>query len=130
MKGNKYLYVDTSTLENAGKGLFTKKFIHRGSIIGYFNGELIDEEQAAARDIGDRGHYFIELSSGKILDTFFSKSLARWANDSRNQKKNNAVIHSTKSGIRAYISSTKDILPNSEIFVDYGLQYWEALEVR
>jgi len=121
------LYIAQSTLPNAGKGLFTKKVIKKGELICYFSGELIDEREAERRDNGIRGHYFVQLASGKILDTYNSKSFAKWINDARDKKKNNSKIYSTMGGNRAYISATKTIKPG-EIFVDYGRQYWAALD--
>jgi len=122
------LYVAKSTLQDAGKGLFTKKIIKKGSLICYFTGELINEAQATKKSDGERGRYFIQLSSGKILDTYHSRSLARWANDARNKAKNNGKIYSTENGAGAYIWSTKDIAHGDEIFVDYGVQYWKKID--
>ncbi len=121
------LYIDKSTLTDAGKGLFTNKLIKKGEIICYFTGELINEAEAERRDVGVRGRYFVQLPSGKILDTYHSDSFARYVNDARNKRKNNSKIFSSASGTRAYISATKNIQPGSEIFVDYGAQYWKAV---
>jgi uncharacterized protein len=122
------LYIDKSTLPGAGKGLFTKKTIKKDEIICYFSGELIDEEEAEIRDVGIRGHYFVQLASGKILDTYHASSFGKWVNDAKDKRKNNGKIYTTLSGKRAYISATKTIQPGSEIFVDYGKQYWADIK--
>ncbi len=125
-----YLYVDTSTLHDAGKGLFTKKFLKKGVVIGYFTGKIINEAQAGELSTGERGRYFIELTSGKILDTYNSKSPARWANDARDKKVNNCKLYSTDDGAGAYLWSTKNISAGGEIFVDYGAQYWKQIDAE
>ena len=121
-------YIDQSTLPEAGRGLFTKKAIKKGEIICYFDGDLIDEEEAVKRDVGNRGHYFVQLASGKILDTYHSESFARFVNDAKDKKINNGKIFSADCGNLAYISSIKAIAPGSEIFVDYGEQYWNDIK--
>jgi uncharacterized protein len=122
------LYIGKSTLPGAGNGLFTKKIIKKDELICYLTGDLIDEEEAARRDVGTRGHYFVQLTSGKILDTYHSTAFGKWVNDAKDKRKNNSRIYSTANGTRAYISSTKTILPGAEIFVAYGTQYWAQIK--
>jgi SET domain-containing protein len=124
---NRNLYVAESTLANAGHGLFAKKLIKKGKIVCFLSGEIIDEAEAEKRDVGDRGHYFVGLSSGNILDVYNSGSFGRWANDARHKGRNNCRIYSTRNAKRAYISAIKDIHPDDEILVDYGMQFWEAV---
>jgi SET domain-containing protein len=127
---NRKLYVAKSTLANAGHGLFAKKLIKKGKIVCFLSGEIIDEAEAEKRDVGDRGHYFVGLSSGNILDVYNSTSFGRWANDARHKGRNNCRIYSTRNTKRAYISAIKDIHPDEEILVDYGTQFWEAVEAN
>jgi len=122
------LYIDKSTLPGAGSGLFTKKIIKKDELICYFSGELIDEEEATRLDTGERGHYFVQLPSGKILDTYKSDSFAKWVNDAKDKRINNAKIYAAVSGTRAYISATKTIRPGAEIFAAYGSQYWKNIK--
>ncbi len=123
------LFVDTSTLPGAGNGLFTKRLIKKNELICYFAGDVIDDEEADRRCVGVRGHYFVRLASGRLLDTYHSKSQARWVNDAKDRRRNNSKIFSDLRGTYAYISSIKIIQPGSEIFVAYGKQYWERVKI-
>ena len=127
IKENASLYVDRSTIPQAGNGLFTRKAFKAGRIICYFAGELIDDAEAAERNEGDRIHSFVQLSSGMILDTYGYDCFAKWANDARDEHRNNCRIFTTFSGTGAYLAASRDIDPGNEIFFDYGEQYWEAM---
>ena len=127
----KSLVVKQSTIPNAGNGLFAKRFFKKDSIIGYFKGNIISNEEV--NSINDSGHikryYLVELDDYKTLDTYDYQSPVIYANDAEWLTKidgfaNNSSIGITKNRSRAYIYATKDIPVGSEIFLEYGEDYW------
>ncbi len=125
----KKLYVKKSTLEGAGKGLFTKVLIPAGTNIVEYKGKLTTWKEVNHND-GENGYiYFVKRSH--VIDASRTLSaLARYANDASGlvRKKgvtNNAIY--AEEGVKVFIQSKKDILPGSEIFVGYGKDYWNVI---
>ena len=127
---NNFLVAKTSKIPNSGKGLFTEKDIKKDETIAEFSGgELISQEEADKREAAHEGDYFIGMESGKLLDVYKSKCMARYANDAEGfgkikGLKNNAYIVEQKKN-RAFLVATKNIPAGEEIFVDYGHDYWD-----
>jgi uncharacterized protein len=125
----KQLFVKTSTIPNSGKGLFTRKFIPKGSRIVEYKGRISKWKDVKDED-GKNGYIFF-VNRNHVINALPVKSaLARYANDARGLSKikglNNNCDYVTK-GINAYIESKKDIPAGSEIFVDYGKDYWKVI---
>jgi uncharacterized protein len=125
----KQLFVKTSKLPNSGKGLFTKKFIPKGTRIVEYKGKI-----SAWKDVKDedgRNGYIFYVTRNHVIDALRTKSaLARYANDARGLSKITGVINNcdyVTDGLKAYIESKKDILPGTEILVDYGKDYWKVI---
>ena len=125
----KQLFVKKSTLPNAGKGLFTKKFIPKGTRIIEYKGKIKTWKEVQAEE-GENGYiYYVKRSH--VIDAFKQKtSLARYANDARGLQRvpnvtNNAEY--VEDGLRVFIESKKDIPAGSEIFVSYGPEYWQVI---
>ncbi len=123
------LYVQKSTLPDAGDGLFTSKFIPKGTRIIEYKGKITTWKEVDSQD-GNNGYiYFVKRSH--VIDASKTKSaLARYANDARGLKKitglrNNAEY--AEDGLRVYIQSIRDIQPGEEIFVPYGKEYWQVI---
>lgn len=129
---SKNLKVDTSTIPNAGKGLFAKKEYDVDDYICKFTGDYIDADELKRRDIGGaRSAYFIYIDDDTTLDVYNSKCFAKYANDAEGFKKirgkrNNAAL--TQSGKTIYIRAIKHINPGDEIFVGYGKDYWDNIK--
>lgn len=125
----KYLYVKSSTIPNAGKGLFTKKSIPKGTKIVEYKGRRTAWKDVKDED-GKNGYIFF-INRNNVIDALPWKSaLARYANDARGLVKIKGVINNSDyivEGTRAYIESKKDIPAGSEIFVDYGKDYWKVI---
>ena len=89
----------------------------------------------AQNDVKPSG-YALAIPHGKVLDAASTQSgLARYANDCRAKNKragqcqckgSNARFGTlTRGGVtRVWLTSTKMIRANSEIFVSYGKEYW------
>jgi SET domain-containing protein len=127
----KHLVVKRSTIPNAGKGLFTKIFIPKGTRIVEYKGRITTWKEM--KDAWDNG-YIYNINNGHVIDAKRTLSaLARYANDAKGVVRvkgitNNCVYVNDK--LRAYIESVKDIPAGSEIFVDYGKEYWDVVRAN
>jgi uncharacterized protein len=127
---DKNLFVKKSTIPGAGKGLFTKVMIPKGTRITEYKGEVLtwkEVEQMA----DDRNGYVFYFNSKYCIDAWKTKKgVAHYANDARgitrvDGLKNNCEYVTEKK--RCYIEATKDIPAGSEIFVGYGAEYWQVI---
>jgi SET domain-containing protein len=125
----KHLFVKKSTIPNSGKGLFTKKFIPKGTRIVEYKGKVSTWKEVKDED-GKNGYIFYVTRNHVIDGKPAMKAFARYANDARGLEKikglNNNCDYVTE-GVKAYIEAKKDIPAKSEIFVDYGKDYWKVI---
>lgn len=127
---DKHLVVKKSTLPNAGKGLFTKVEIPKGTRITEYKGKIMTWKDVEAH-VDDHIGYVFWFSNQYVIDAWKTKKgVAHYANDAKGLSKlkgakNNSVYDTEKR--RCYIVATRDIPAGSEIFVDYGDEYWEAI---
>lgn len=125
----KQLFVKKSTLPAAGKGLFTRKFIPKGTRIVEYRGKTRTWKEVQADK--DESPYIYYVKRDFVIDALNDKkALARYANDAGGLQrvkhiKNNAEY--IEDGVRVFIVATKDIPANSEIFVSYGKEYWQVI---
>lgn len=125
----KQLYIKKSTLPNAGKGLFTKKFIPKGARIVEYKGKVTTWKEVDHED-GTNG-YIYYVKRYHVLDARkHTKALARYANDAAGLVKvkgirNNCAYES--EGLRVFIEAIQDIPAGSELFVHYGKEYWQVI---
>ena len=125
----KQLVVKKSTIPKSGKGLFTKKFIPKGTRIVEYKGRISSWKDVKDED-GKNGYIFYVTRNHVINALPVKTALARYANDARGLVritglKNNCdyITH----GKKAYIESKKDIPAGAEILVDYGTDYWKVI---
>lgn len=121
------LVVKRSTLPDAGKGLFTKKFIPKGTRIVEYKGRVRTWKEAAHEDNG----YIYYVTRNHVIDAKpYPKALARYANDARGMVRIKGIVNNSdyiQDGKRVYITSKKDIPAGSEILVGYGKEYWDVI---
>ena len=121
------LFVKKSTLPNAGKGLYTKKFIPKGTRIVEYKGRITKWKEV--KDSWDNG-YIYSINNNHVIDAKRTLSaLARYANDARGIVRLKGVTNNCNyinDGLKAYIESVKDIPAGAEIFVSYGKEYWDV----
>jgi hypothetical protein len=125
----KQLYVKTSTLPNSGNGLFTKKFIPKGTRIVEYKGRISAWKDVKDED-GKNGYIFYVNRNHVINALPTKKALARYANDARGLSRITGITNNCDyetDGLKAFIVSKKDIPAYSEIFVDYGKDYWKVI---
>jgi uncharacterized protein len=125
----KQLYVKKSTIPGSGKGLFTKKFISKGTRIVEYKGKRSTWKEVKDED-GKNGYIFF-INRNHVIDGKPNlKALARYANDARGIVRIKGLTNNADyviDGIKAYIEAKKDIPSGSEIFVDYGKEYWKVI---
>jgi SET domain-containing protein len=125
----KQLYVKKSTIPDSGKGLFTRKFIPKGTRIVEYKGKITKWKDVADED-GKNGYIFYVNRNHVINALPTKKALARYANDARGLKRIKGLLNNCDyitDGLKAYIESKRDIPAGAEIFVDYGKDYWKVI---
>lgn len=125
----KFLFVKKSTIPNAGKGLFTKKFIPKGSHIVEYKGKISSWKDVKHED-GKNAYIFYVNRNHVINGEKAMKTFARYANDAKGLVKIKGLTNNSEYavvGLKAYIESKRDIPAGSEIFVDYGDEYWKVI---
>lgn len=125
----KDLFVKESTLPNAGKGLFTKVFIPKRTRIVEYKGRITTWKEVKEDD-GENAYIFY-VKRDHVIDALPTKKpLARYANDAKGFVRVKGLANNAEyviKGLQAFIESTKDIQPGSEVFVDYGPDYWKTM---
>jgi SET domain-containing protein len=127
---DKQLMVKKSTIPNAGKGLFTKKPIPKGTRIIEYNGK-VSTWKDVNHDEGNNG-YIYYVSRNFVLDAQHDKTaLARYANDARGIGRVKGINNNSEyvtEGNRVFIEAAKDIPAHGEILVSYGPEYWQVIK--
>ena len=126
-KGN--LIVKRSGLPRAGKGLFTKKAIAKGSLIIEYKGRMTTWKAVQESDIFNG--YVFYINRNQVVDAMRTKTaLARYANDAKGSSKvkglRNNAVYSVKKG-KVFIQASRNIPAGAEILVDYGREYWATI---
>ena len=120
-----YLYVASSSIKDAGSGLFTAIKIYKDEIISIYTGEILSTKESNKRAENKENQYFITLLNGKILDSKHTPGFAKYANDAFGSSlKNNAKI-SLNEQQEVCLIATKKIKTGEEIFCSYGDHYWQ-----
>jgi SET domain-containing protein len=125
----KQLYIKKSGIPNAGKGLFTKKAIPKGTRIIEYKGRRTTWKDVKDED-GKNGYIFY-INRNHVIDALpTKKAYARYANDARGLVRIKGLLNNSDyivDGLKAYIESKKDIPAGGEILVDYGKDYWKVI---
>ena len=126
----KALVVKRSTLPKAGRGLFTKVFIPGGTRIVEYKGKVFTWKEVEKMPDYRNGYVFY-FNSRYVIDAWRTKkSVAHFANDARGFVRMPGIPNNAEyvtEGKRCYIKASRDIPAGSEIFVDYGREYWQAM---
>ena len=127
---DKHLYSKKSTLPNAGKGLFTKVLIPKGTKITEYKGEVMTW-RAVEKMADYRNGYVFYFNRNYVIDGWNNKDgLAHLINDAKGLTRVPGVTNNTEYDTekkRCFIIATKDIPAGSEIFVGYGAEYWQVI---
>ena len=126
----KQLVVKKSTLKGAGKGLFTTKFIPKGTRIVEYKGKVTTWEEACSYKTFNGYIYYINRN--RVIDARPTpEALARYANDAKGVSKQEGLSNNCKYVVyddnTVYIESFRNIEAGAEIFVGYGKEYWDVV---
>jgi len=125
----KQLIVKKSTIPDSGKGLFTKKFIPKGTRIVEYKGRISSWKDVKDED-GKNGYIFYVTRNHVINALPVKSALARYANDARGLVRIKGLTNNCDyitEGKKAFIESKRDIPAGAEILVDYGGDYWKVI---
>jgi len=125
----KQLVIKRSSLPGAGKGLFTKNFIPKGTPIVEYKGKITTWKEEEHNN-GENGYIYYVKRSHVIDASNNTEELARYANDARGITRVKGVTNNAEyveDGVRVFIQAKKDIPAGSEIFVPYGKEYWDVI---
>lgn len=125
----KHLFVQESTIPGAGKGLFTKVEIPKGTRVVEYKGRRTVWKEVK----NDSSNYYIyTINRNNVIDAQKTMSaFARYANDAKGLTRvkgltNNAVY--VNEGTRAFIETIKTIPAGAEILVNYTKEYWDVMK--
>lgn len=124
----KHLVVKRSGIPSSGKGLFTRKFIAKGTRIIEYTGDIVSWKDVRNED---SNVYIFYVTRNHVIDASKDEnSLARYANDGLGLKRikgitNNCFYKVDKK--RVFLEAKKDIPAGTEILVPYGKEYWDAI---
>jgi uncharacterized protein len=128
----KQLVVKRSIIPNSGKGLFTKKFISKGTRIVEYKGKKTTWKDV---DIDEgRNGYIYYINRNHVVDARPTpQHLGRYANDAQGLTRvksltNNSRYIADMDTLRVYIEAVKDIPAGGEILVQYGKEYWDVIK--
>ena len=126
----KHMVVKKSTIPGAGKGLFTKVMIPKGTRIMEYKGKITSWNNAD-HDDGNNLYLFYVNKNHVIDGRPYKKSISRYTNDANGFTKIKGIKNNCYyeiDGVKVFIVASKDIPAGSEILVDYGRDYWRRLK--
>lgn len=124
------MIIKKSMLPGAGKGLFTKVFIPKGTRIVEYKGKVVTWKEVE-KMADDRNGYVFFFNNKYCIDAWKTrKGIAHYANDARGIVKIDGISNNSEyvtEKKRCYIEAIKDIPAGSEILVGYGAEYWQVI---
>jgi len=130
-KESDYLYLASSQIPSAGKGLFVSIPVYKHEVIALFKGEVLTSREASRRAKLGQDGYFINCLDGSILDSMHVTCFAKYANDPLASGKNIAASgFKTNADIsldddeRICLIATRNLKAGEEVFCSYGKKYW------
>lgn len=129
-KEKTYFEVKPSQIKGAGMGLYTKKEFKKGQRIVEYKGKM--KKWIDVNDGTGRNKYLLYIDKNHVIDAEFSlDTFGRYANDAKgpgkNLFKNNAMY--LIEGKKVFLMAKRKILAGEEIFVGYGKEYWENVDL-
>ena len=135
LQTDQFLKISTSTVHNAGRGLFAcdntrmegaivfayDRMQNYGDFITEYTGQILSEVATDSRY--GRNHtvpYGVRLNSRSNIDAACLRGVGSFANHNGGKHTNARLI---SDGKRVYMEATKPIRNGSEIFIDYGKEY-------
>ena len=130
----KQLLIKKSGIPGAGKGLFTKQFIAKGTRIIKYKGEITTWKKVlqTERETKILNKYLYYLNHNHVIDALhYPKVLARYANDAKGLGKVTGLANNCKyveDKERVFMEAIKDIPAGGELLISYGKEYWDTIK--
>ena len=125
----KHLFIKTSGIPEAGKGLFTRQCIPKGTRIVEFKGRVTTWKKVLEGD--SFNGYVFYINRNHVIDSKpYLKALARFANDAKGINKIKGILNKSifiKDEVKVFILATKNIPAGGEILVSYEKEYWKVI---
>lgn len=130
MLTKKELFIKSSGIPKAGKGLFTKIDIPKGTRIIEYKGRITTWKKVLQSDVFNG--YVFYINRNHVIDAKDNlKHFARYVNDAKGLTKMKGLVNNAKyvniAG-RIFVEAIKDIPAGSEIFVSYKKDYWDVIK--
>jgi uncharacterized protein len=126
----KTLFIKRSKLPRAGKGLFTKKEISKGTRIVEYKGRKRKWKDVKQLD-GHNG-YLMYITRNAVIDALpATKTLGRYANDAQGLSRIPGLTNNSdyvSEGHRCYIEAKRTIQKGEELLVGYGKEFWQLID--
>ena len=124
------MIVKKSGLPKAGKGLFTKIDIPKGTRVVEYKGRIQPWREVKDED-GING-YLMYINRNVVINGLKAvKTLARYANDAGGLVRLEGIRNNSEfvsEGKRCFIEATRNIKAGEEIFAGYGREYWALMK--
>jgi uncharacterized protein len=126
----KNLFVKKSSLPDAGKGLFTRIHIAKGTRMVEYKGRKQRWREVKDQD-GING-YLMYINRNVVINALPAiHTLGRYANDARGLVRMTGLRNNSEyvsEGSRCFIEATRNIKAGEEILVSYGREYWTLIK--
>ena len=113
----------------AGKGLFTKQFIAKGTRILEYKGTITTWKKVLNGD--NFNGYVYYITRNHVIDAMPHKKVkGRYANDAKGLSKTKGLTNNSKfvqDSKKVFIEAVKNIPADTEILVAYGKEYWDVI---
>jgi uncharacterized protein len=123
----KFLFIKRSKLPQAGKGLFTKREISKGTRIVEYKGRKRKWKDVKHLD-GHNG-YLMYITRNAVIDALpATKTLGRYANDAQGLSRIPGLTNNCEyvsEGNQCYIEAKRTIQKGEELLVGYGKEFWQ-----
>src|SRR5450631_4342681 len=130
----KQLFIKKYGITEAGKGLFTKRFIAKGTRVIDYKGKITTWKKVlqVERETKILNKYLYYLNLNHVIDAMnCPEELARYANDAKGLGKGKGLLNNCKyveKKGRVFIVAIKDISAGAELLISYGKEYWDTLK--
>ena len=126
----KHLFIKRSQISKAGRGLFTKTPITKGTYIVQYKGRITTWKEVQQSDIFNAYVYYVNRNY--VIDAMpYLKSFARYANDANGLVKVKGLTNNceyVKDDGKVFVKAIRNINAGDEILVPYGKDYWDVIK--
>lgn len=125
----KNLFIKASNIPAAGKGLFTRDNIAKGTCIIQYKGIITSWKDA--NHANGANPYIYYVNRNHVIDAMkHKKEYGRYVNDANGLVKVKGFSNNCYyviEALKVFIEAKKDIAAGEEILVGYGKGYWDTI---